>query len=474
MGNRFSLNMDFDMDLDESDVLPQRQQPAPATLPVVSGPDPNVLFYRNEVPSKGGEGLGVQGELCDNIHANWDGKWQLLETHHAYIQWLFPTFEQSRYNYGAEALTKEGAAMIRADAECCRRVLRSYRLMLRFYGFVLADETTGRIELDANPKERLDNLNESAHNWQRISRILTSLGQLGFARYKKPLLERLETEVRGGSIGRAAGACEEFWAPLVRGEGQPWYVARTGEDAADREECCLFRPELYTLGPDGHGLSLVDRMDHLVKAGAEDRELALRELEAGQKRGHWIWWAFPTLAVRGGGQHPGAELASVAEAREYARHPILRSALLTQFQTLTRAMAKHGKQAPWAVLDAGFGRSADGEWVDGPVDSFKVFCCATLFAVLAHEAGDDALRAAALAVLERFTGDVVYSAAGEGTSGYLDGASSQRFVLQGADGPTLQLLGQPDWEAVVRRGAAKPKASKKGSFLFGRKGETKP
>ena len=137
-------------------------------------------------------------------------------------------------------------------------------------------------------------------------------------------------------------------------------------------------------------------------------------------------------------------------------------------------MAKHGKQAPWAVLDAGFDRSADGEWVDGPVDSFKVFCCATLFAALAHEAGDDELRAAALAVLERFTGDVVYSAAGEGTSGYLDGASSQRFVLQGADGPTLQLLGQPDWEAVVRLGAAKPKASKKGSFLFGRKGGTKP
>ena len=78
-------------------------------------------------------------------------------------------------------------------------------------------------------------------------------------------------------------------------------------------------------------------MDHLVKAGAKDRQQALRELEAGQKRGHWIWWAFPTLAVRGGdmysGPRRGEDLASVTEAREYARQPKLRSALITQFQT---------------------------------------------------------------------------------------------------------------------------------------------
>ena len=154
-------------------------------------------------------------------------------------------------------LTKEGAALIRADADCCRRVIRSYRLMLRFYGLALADEATGRVELDAQPEARLENLNRSAHNWLRVSRILTSLGELGFARYKAPLLERLEAEVRRGSIGEAAGSCERFWAPLVRGEGEPWYVRKTREDAADREECCLFQPggELHALAAAGgrHG-----------------------------------------------------------------------------------------------------------------------------------------------------------------------------------------------------------------------------
>ena len=114
MGSRLSImnfDMDFDIQLDENDVSPpSQQQPKQATQPVVSGPDPNVLFYRNEVPSKGGEELGEQGDLCDNIHATWDGNWRVLEMHHSYIQWLFPTFEQSMYNSDAVPLTKEGAA----------------------------------------------------------------------------------------------------------------------------------------------------------------------------------------------------------------------------------------------------------------------------------------------------------------------------------------------------------------------------
>ena len=200
-------------------------------------------------------------------------------------------------------------------------------------------------------------------------------------------------------------------------------------------------------------------MDSLVTASAQGRAQALRELGAGQKRGHWIWWVFPTLAQRGGdmfsARQAGADLASVAEAREYARHSVLRSALVAHCEALEKAMAKHSAQAPWQVLDAGFARSANGEWVEGPVDAFKVFCSCTLFALVAHEAGDEALRRAAVAVLGRFTGDVVYSAAGPGTSGYVEGATSQRFVLQGADGPTLELMGRSDWEAVSG-GTAKP------------------
>lgn len=170
------------------------------------------------------------------------------------------------------------------------------RLMLHFYGFVLADERTGRLERDVDPEERLENLNYSAHNWLRVSRIITSLGevprqrleprwpapattapalasprrQLGFARYKQPLIERLEAEVASGAIGNAARSCEDcvctglhpapppaspcrrgvrgasrvltVWKPLVTGEGEAWYAGKTLEEPADREECVLFQP----------------------------------------------------------------------------------------------------------------------------------------------------------------------------------------------------------------------------------------
>mmetsp|Transcript_14521 Transcript_14521/g.29393 ORF Transcript_14521/g.29393 Transcript_14521/m.29393 type:complete len:248 (+) Transcript_14521:18-761(+) len=210
-----------------------------------------------------------------------------------------------------------------------------------------------------------------------------------------------------------------------------------------------------------------ERLHHLETASAEARRQARGELAAGQKRGHWIWWVFPTLATRGGDMYSamqdGADLSSVAEARAYAHHPPLRAALIEQFRALEAAMSTHGKQAPYQVLDAGFGRAADGEWVSGPVDSFKVFCCATLFAVLAHEANDEPLRTAAVAVLGRFTGDVVYSAGGLGTSGYLQGSSTQRYVLKGFDPPTLWILGEPSWKAVANGTAATARLASSGS-----------
>jgi hypothetical protein len=107
-------------------------------------------------------------------------------------QWLFPVFENAGMNWESSPLTKEGAALIRQDPAASARVVRSYRLMLRFYGLQLKDARTGEIErYPGIYEERLDNLNWSSHNWLRISRILTSLGELGFRRYKAPLLKHL-------------------------------------------------------------------------------------------------------------------------------------------------------------------------------------------------------------------------------------------------------------------------------------------
>ena len=151
-------------------------------------------------------------------------------------------FENAGMNFESMALTKDGAAKIRADEAASRRVIRSYRLMLRFYGLKLADERTGRVERDPDGfEERMGNLNVSAHNWLRVSRILTSLGELGFQRYKRPFLEALNAAVDDGTLARAARSYNDFWRPLVEQEDSQGYREKTLEEPADRTEGCLFQ-----------------------------------------------------------------------------------------------------------------------------------------------------------------------------------------------------------------------------------------
>ena len=173
-------------------------------------------------------------------------------------------------------------------------------------------------------------------------------------------------------------------------------------------------------------------------------------MRAGQKRGHWIWWAFPTLAQRGGdgnSHYTGADLKDVDEARRYASHPALRSALLEVFRTAATAFDEAGRAdglGPYHVLDAGFGRASDGQWIMGPVDSFKAWASATLFRELARLSGDAELEAAARAVLHEFRGrSIVYESGSVGTAGYTAGQSlsGSRSVLgEEGDGVTVGLV----------------------------------
>ena len=122
------------------------------------------------------------------------------------------------------------------------RVIRSYKMILKFFGLALADERTGRVERDTAPAERLDNLNTSPHNFLRISRIITSLGELGFQRYKAPLLQRLRAEIDNGALANARQSCLNFWAPLVEAEDSVGYRNKTLEEPEDREDGVLFKP----------------------------------------------------------------------------------------------------------------------------------------------------------------------------------------------------------------------------------------
>jgi hypothetical protein len=143
----------------------------------------------------------------------------------------------------AQPLTKAGAVAIRDNLEASKRVIRSYRQMLDFYGWQLLNERTGELARAPHWEERYRELNYPFnHNWLRISRIIVSLGELGFGRYKLPLLAHLRREVSNGSLSAARDSLNNFWARLVLEEDTPAYKYKTREDGPqDRGESVFFR-----------------------------------------------------------------------------------------------------------------------------------------------------------------------------------------------------------------------------------------
>uniref|UniRef100_A0A8C6QAI2 Opioid growth factor receptor (OGFr) conserved domain-containing protein n=2 Tax=Nannospalax galili TaxID=1026970 RepID=A0A8C6QAI2_NANGA len=61
-------------------------------------------------------------------------------------------------------------------------------MMLEFFGIKLMDKT-GTVARAVNWQERFQHLNESQHNYLRITRILKSLGELGYESFKSPLVK---------------------------------------------------------------------------------------------------------------------------------------------------------------------------------------------------------------------------------------------------------------------------------------------
>jgi uncharacterized protein (DUF1810 family) len=97
-------------------------------------------------------------------------------------------------------------------------------------------------------------------------------------------------------------------------------------------------------------------------------DVAVSEIIAGKKTGHWIWYVFPQLC--GLGQSENSRfygIASLDEAQAYMLHPILRTRLL---------------DAIAALLDCN-GQSVES--VFGGLDAMKVRSSVTLFSLASDE-----------------------------------------------------------------------------------------
>jgi len=109
-------------------------------------------------------------------------------------------------------------------------------------------------------------------------------------------------------------------------------------------------------------------LQRFVDAQAQIYEQARRELQAGRKESHWMWFVFPQIA--GLGQSPTSirfAIASLEEARAYLAHPVLGPRL---------------RECARLALDVE-GRTA--RQIFGPIDEMKFRSSMTLFMTAAPE-----------------------------------------------------------------------------------------
>ena len=121
-------------------------------------------------------------------------------------------------------------------------------------------------------------------------------------------------------------------------------------------------------------MSAFDR-DRFVDAQAPVIEQVRRELEAGSKRTHWMWFIFPQL--RGLGRSPAARhfgLAGQDEARAYLADPVLGVRLVECTALVNQVQGKTARA------------------IFGSPDDLKFRSCMTLFATLQPQPFEDALR----------------------------------------------------------------------------------
>lgn len=151
----------------------------------------------------------------DDMHAEMFHDFELLERSHTYIQFIFPTDAPSNFNRNCTPLTPEEARRISLSLAASLRLLYSFIMMLRFYGFRF---TRGVIEIDhARMPERLSNMKRATHNNLRITRILRSLVLLGCKPLARAWLSQLENLVET-SFGEARFSLDAYWRPAVHDE----------------------------------------------------------------------------------------------------------------------------------------------------------------------------------------------------------------------------------------------------------------
>ena len=111
------------------------------------------------------------------------------------------------------------------------------------------------------------------------------------------------------------------------------------------------------------------KLERFFPYHTNDYPQALREMRAGHKESHWIWYIFPQLKGLGtSGRSVKFGIENADEAREYLRHPVLGADL----REITSVLLELKENDPVKVMS----------W---EIDAVKLRSCMTLFACVSEE-----------------------------------------------------------------------------------------
>lgn len=128
-------------------------------------------------------------------------------------------------------------------------------------------------------------------------------------------------------------------------------------------------------------------LKRFIDAGKRDFDTALREIRAGRKRSHWIWYVFPQIAGLGmSSTSRYYAIQSLKEAEDYLADPYLGANL----REISSALLALDTDDPYEVF--------------GSPDDMKLCSSMTLFEVAADRAGRAEDRKLFAAVLEKYYG----------------------------------------------------------------------
>ncbi|MBD2412903.1 hypothetical protein FACHB389_06235 [Nostoc calcicola FACHB-389] len=171
-----------------------------------------VPFYLGEQPDSEGRTIG---EI-------WTWDFEELEYVHNYIQWLFPLPERSAFNPHAPIVDEEVIQLFHSNQRLRQNLLRSFTVMLQFYGLQCQESDEGKIIISksedyANRKHEWVGIFN--HNYLRITRILKCLMTLGLENEAQGFYKCLQ-QIYHEDSNQIGAETFQYWTIAVKENGR--------------------------------------------------------------------------------------------------------------------------------------------------------------------------------------------------------------------------------------------------------------